>query len=97
MALKVRAEETSLVRPMFGPRDAEPTVSIVIPAKNEARNLKHVFETLPENCEVILVDGNSTDDTVKVTQLLRPDITVLRQTRRGQGKRSGLWLCRSHG
>ena len=70
---------------MFGPRDTEPTVSIVIPAKNEARNLPLVFAELPENCEVILVDGNSTDDTVSVAQRLRPDITVIGQTREGKG------------
>ena len=85
VALKAQAEQMSVVRPMFGPRDAEPTVSIVIPAKNEARNLQHVFATLPQNCEVILVDGNSTDDTVSVTQQLRPDIIVIGQTREGKG------------
>jgi glycosyltransferase involved in cell wall biosynthesis len=64
---------------------SEPTVSIVIPAKNEARNLPHVFAKLPEDCEVILVDGNSTDDTVRVAHRLRPDITVIGQTRQGKG------------
>ena len=66
-------------------RCSEPTVSIVIPAKNEARNLPHVFEKLPEDCEVILVDGNSTDDTVNVARHLKPDITVIGQTRQGKG------------
>ena len=84
------------VRPILGSHNAEPTVSIVIPAKNEARNLPHVFAELPENCEVILVDGNSTDDTVSVTQRLRPDITIIGQSRGGEGKRPGLRLCRSH-
>jgi glycosyltransferase involved in cell wall biosynthesis len=57
----------------------------VIPAKNEARNLPHVFARLPKICEVILVNGNSTDDTVSVAQRLRPDITVIGQTRKGKG------------
>lgn len=35
--------------------------------------------------EVILVDGNSVDDTVVVAQSCRPDIKVVRQTRRGKG------------
>jgi glycosyl transferase family 2 len=65
--------------------DAEPSVSIVIPAKNEERNLPHVLQKLPENCELILVDGNSTDDTVRVARELRPDITVVQQTREGKG------------
>ena len=57
----------------------------MIPAKNEARNLPLVFAKLPEDCEVILVNGNSTDDTVNVAQRLRPDITVIGQTRTGKG------------
>ena len=64
----------------------EPTVSVVIPAKNEARNLPHVFAGLPRGLyEVILVDGDSTDDTVKVARKLRPDITIIGQTRKGKG------------
>jgi glycosyltransferase involved in cell wall biosynthesis len=66
--------------------DAEPTISIVIPAKNEALNLPHVFAKLDaEVFEVILVDGNSTDDTVAVAQGLWPEITVIGQTRKGKG------------
>jgi glycosyltransferase involved in cell wall biosynthesis len=64
----------------------EPTVSIVIPAKNEARNIPHVFGSLPDHIhEVILVDGDSTDGTVEVAHQLRPDITIIGQTRRGKG------------
>jgi glycosyltransferase involved in cell wall biosynthesis len=64
---------------------AEPSVSIVVPAKNEARNLPHVLQKLPEDCELILVDGNSTDNTISVAQWLRPDITIVHQTRGGKG------------
>ena len=64
----------------------EPTVSIVIPAKNEALNLPHVFSALDvERYEVILVDGDSVDDTVEVARSLCPDITVVGQTRKGKG------------
>ena len=67
-------------------RRSEPTVSVVIPAKNEARNLPYVFAGLPSELhEVILVDGDSTDDTIKVAKKLRPDILVISQTRRGKG------------
>jgi glycosyltransferase involved in cell wall biosynthesis len=83
---EVRADEAlPRVHPILGARTTEPSVSIVIPAKNEAQNLPHVFAELPEDCEVILVDGNSTDDTVSVTQRLRPDITVIGQSREGKG------------
>ncbi|MGA3149463.1 MAG: glycosyltransferase family 2 protein, partial [Acidimicrobiales bacterium] len=64
----------------------EPTVSVVIPAKNEVKNLPHVFAGLSDNLhEVILVDGGSTDGTVKVARRLRPGIKVIGQTRRGKG------------
>ena len=79
------AEEMPRVGPKLVPRDVEPTVSIVIPTKNEARNLPYVLSRLPDDYEVIVVDGNSTDDTVGVAQRLRPDITVIRQTRGGKG------------
>jgi glycosyltransferase involved in cell wall biosynthesis len=69
-----------------GHSKAEPTVSIVIPAKNEALNLPHVFDALDtERYEVILVDGNSVDDTVEVARALCPGITVVGQTRTGKG------------
>jgi glycosyltransferase involved in cell wall biosynthesis len=69
-----------------GPGKPEPTVSIVIPAKNEALNLPHVFANIdPSVYEVILVDGDSSDDTVEVARNLWPDITVVGQTRRGKG------------
>ncbi|MBY8884604.1 glycosyltransferase family 2 protein [Streptomyces sp. PTM05] len=63
-----------------------PPVSVVIPAMNEAENLPHVFATLPPWIhEVVLVDGHSTDDTVKVARALRPDVRVVEQRGRGKG------------
>jgi glycosyltransferase involved in cell wall biosynthesis len=63
-----------------------PSVSVVIPAKNEARNLEHVFGTIPEWVdEVVLVDGHSTDDTVAVAQKLNPDVKIVHQKGRGKG------------
>jgi glycosyltransferase involved in cell wall biosynthesis len=64
----------------------EPRVSVVIPAKNEARNLPLVLPMLPEGMhEVILVDGSSTDNTVDVARDLYPEIIVIGQTRKGKG------------
>jgi glycosyltransferase involved in cell wall biosynthesis len=61
-------------------------VSIVIPAKNEARCLPAVLAELPDGVhEVILVDGNSTDDTVGAALRARPDLRVVLQSRRGKG------------
>jgi glycosyltransferase involved in cell wall biosynthesis len=65
----------------------EPRISVIIPAKNEALNLPHVFAAFDPEIyhEVILVDGNSKDDTVAVAERLCPSITVIHQNRKGKG------------
>lgn len=62
-----------------------PLVSVVVPALNEARNLEIILPQLPEVHEVILVDGNSVDDTVEVARRILPDVKVITQTRKGKG------------
>lgn len=62
-----------------------PTVSIVVPAKNEAANLREVLPRLPSVHEVILVDGDSVDGTVTAATETLPSIRVVRQTRKGKG------------
>lgn len=69
-----------------GPSASWPTVSVVIPTLNEARNLPHVFGLIPDDIhEVIVVDGHSVDDTLTVARRLRPDVRIVTQTRRGKG------------
>lgn len=73
-----------------------PPVSVVIPAMNEAENLPYVFKTLPDWIhEVVLVDGNSTDDTVNVARELWPDVKVVKQAGKGKGDAliSGFAAC----
>lgn len=66
--------------------EARPRVSVVVPTRNEAKNLPHVLGSIPADIhEVILVDGNSTDDTIAVARAVRPGVRVVRQTRRGKG------------
>ena len=66
--------------------EAWPKVSVVIPALNEARNLPHVFAELPEGLhEVIVVDGNSIDDTIVTARRLRPGVRIVTQNRCGKG------------
>jgi len=61
-------------------------VSVVIPTYNEAANLPHVFDRLPDGLhEVIVVDGRSVDGTVYVARALRPDVKIVLQNRRGKG------------
>jgi glycosyltransferase involved in cell wall biosynthesis len=73
--------------PALGARpEPWPKVSVVIPTLNEARNLPHVFAELPPGLhEVIIVDGNSVDDTVATARALRPDVRIIRQNRKGKG------------
>jgi glycosyltransferase involved in cell wall biosynthesis len=63
----------------------DPKISIVVPARNEARNLEVVLPLLPADAEVIVVDGHSVDGTVEVVARIRPDARVLSQTRKGKG------------
>jgi glycosyltransferase involved in cell wall biosynthesis len=61
-------------------------VSAVIPALNEEANLVHVLPYIPDSVdEIILVDGDSTDRTVEVAKMLRPDIRIVHQIGRGKG------------
>jgi len=64
-----------------------PKVSVIVPTLNEAKNLPIVFGKLAQQDvhEVVLVDGFSTDDTIEVAKILRPDVRIVHQTRRGKG------------
>jgi Glycosyl transferase family 2 len=75
--------------PYAGPdrRNSRKTkVSVVVPAMNEGKNIGHVLAQLPEDLhEVILIDGNSSDDTIEAARHAYPDIRVLVQSGRGKG------------
>ena len=63
-----------------------PSISVIIPARNEARNLEHVLPKIPPFVsEVILVDGQSDDDTIAVAQKLLPGIQIVKQRGKGKG------------
>jgi glycosyltransferase involved in cell wall biosynthesis len=62
-------------------------VSVVIPARNESKNLGWVLRRMPDIVdEVVLVDGHSSDDTVEVARAARPDIVVVPDGGRGKGE-----------
>ncbi len=63
-----------------------PTVSVIVPALNEALNLPIVLPRIPKDvAEVILVDGHSTDDTVAVARQVLPSIRIIPQQGKGKG------------
>jgi glycosyltransferase involved in cell wall biosynthesis len=73
-------------RPVSAALAIVPTVSVIIPARNEAANLPHVFATLPPWIdEIVLVDGHSADDTVAVTRALCPQAKIVAQAGMGKG------------
>ncbi|AUG81112.1 glycosyl transferase [Kitasatospora sp. MMS16-BH015] len=62
------------------------TVSLVVPARNEARNIPWVFEQIPRCVgEVILVDGSSTDATVAIASHCLPSVRSVQQSGPGKG------------
>ncbi|MEZ4742842.1 MAG: glycosyltransferase [Bdellovibrionota bacterium] len=46
--------------------DKQIDISIIIIALNEEENLKRCLQSLPEGCEIIVVDSGSKDKTVEV-------------------------------
>jgi SAM-dependent methyltransferase len=84
-----------LARPApAGPRPhEEPTVSVVIPARNEAGNIEQLIARTPEmggGTELIFVEGHSSDDTYRAIERAMERhphrrCTLLRQTGRGKG------------
>lgn len=60
-------------------------VSVVIPAFNEAENLRWLLPQLATVDEVIVVDGESTDGTEDIVRELCPHGTLVRQRPRGKG------------
>jgi len=71
----------------------EPSVSIVIPARNEAGNIPAAIKRIPimaHDMEYIFIEGHSTDETweeIKKVQASHPDkkIKIARQPGRGKG------------
>lgn len=62
-----------------------PTVTVVLPVRNEAANLPHVAARMPPIDELVVVDGWSADNTVEVARQLWPSATIIPQTRIGKG------------
>ena len=64
-----------------------PSVTVIIPTLNEAKNLPLILPYIPMDWvdEVLLVDGRSTDNTVEVARQLLPSIRVILEKTKGKG------------
>ncbi|MEU6697787.1 glycosyltransferase family 2 protein [Pseudonocardia sp. NPDC046786] len=64
-------------------------MSVVVPVRNEARNLEIVLPALaavrPAVHEIIVVDGHSADGSLDVARRVLPSVRTVTQTRRGKG------------
>jgi hypothetical protein len=73
---------------------AKPSVSIVIPARNESGNIDSIINRIPHmgpNDEIIFIEGNSTDDTWQAIQTAQARhgterrILIAQQSGKGKG------------
>ena len=61
-------------------------ITVIIPTFNEENNIEPVLSGLPDMVdEVLIVDGNSSDNTVKKVRELFPDVKILIQPGIGKG------------
>ncbi|MCU1461472.1 MAG: glycosyl transferase [Acidimicrobiales bacterium] len=68
------------------PEDAQPTVSVVLPARNERGWIRDCLDSLlaqdyPNLIEILVVDGGSTDGTVLLAEALDPIIRTIANPR----------------
>lgn len=64
-----------------------PSITVVVPTLNEARNLIHVLPRIPAWVdEVLIVDGRSSDDTIAEAQRLLPRVRIVEEPKPGKGQ-----------
>jgi SAM-dependent methyltransferase len=94
-----------VARPQPIPVRSEPSVSIIVPARNEAGNISAIFQRLPEvgpDMQVIFVEGHSRDDTYAAIEreiAAHPSASaiLLRQTGIGKADAVRLGFLRARG
>ncbi len=94
------------LRPVI-PEPAPPSLSVVIPARNEKGNIENALSRMPEcggaKLEVIFVEGHSTDGTWEEIQRVLPlyqgrfQVSALRQTGKGKADAVRLGFSRATG
>ena len=80
-------------------RNGNPRVSVVVPTRNEARNLEVVLPAIaavrPAVHEIIVVDGHSVDGSVDTAQRVLPWVRAITQTRKGKPRRTRVRVGRT--
>jgi hypothetical protein len=91
-------------KPLSGRGDRRPAalgshrVSVVVPTLNEAQNLPHVLPRIPGWVyEVVIVDGRSTDDTVRIAKMLHPMALIVLEGGPGKGSAVARGFAAAHG
>lgn len=82
-----------VARPQPLPKKREYSVSVIVPARNEAGNIENILTRTPEmgaGTEIIFVEGNSSDNTYQAIEELLPRFShrktcLLRQDGKGKG------------
>lgn len=72
-------------RPKSERRPANPRVSVVVPAKDEADNIREILPYLKEYYEVIVVVSESDHASAEAARQALPVAKIVYQTRRGKG------------
>ncbi len=79
-------------------RPSDPSVSVVIPAKNEGENIPWVLSRLPDCVkEVIVVDGRSEDSTAAIVRSVCPAAKVIEHGNSGKGNAIATGLLAAQG
>ena len=92
-------------RPRTAELSKQPTVSVIVPARNEAGNIPDIFERTPEmgtGTELVFVEGHSRDNTytaIEGAMAVHPErnCQLLRQTGVGKGDAVRLGFARAKG
>jgi len=96
------------LRPLAGRAEARPSLTVVIPARNERGNIEHALQRLPDfgaRTEVIFVEGHSSDGTWEEILRLVPlwdgrhglSVKAFQQTGRGKADAVRLGFSKATG
>lgn len=94
-----------MARPLDLPQATRPTVSVIVPARNEAGNVEAILARIPPmggGTEVVFVEGHSSDDTygtIERALAARPGLNarLFQQTGRGKGDAVRLGFAEARG